>query len=153
MATFSAINATIYGNVRMGFIIAKEGELPEKLDDEKHNIPVAGVVIITVISLLMANLIDLTEIAIIGSAGFLFIFTIVNFSALKLASQIGTNKFIALLASLASTAALVTLIIHTYQSNMRAVLVFLAFIVFSLAFEFFYGRLVRGHFFQRDYKK
>jgi hypothetical protein len=153
LATFSAINASIYGNARLGFIIAKEGELPKKLDDEKHNIPVAGVIIITIISLLMANLIDLTEIAIIGSAGFLFIFTIVNFSGLKLASQIEANKFIALLAFLVSTAALVALFIHTYQTNVRAVLVFVAFIVFSLVFEFFYGRLVRGHFFHRDYKK
>ena len=43
LATFSAINATIYGNARLSYTLAKEGVLPEKLDDEKNNIPFVGV--------------------------------------------------------------------------------------------------------------
>ncbi len=55
LATFSAINATIYGNARLGFILAKEGELPESLDKVNRDIPTVGVVIILILSLLIAN--------------------------------------------------------------------------------------------------
>ncbi|NOY22065.1 MAG: amino acid permease [Acidobacteria bacterium] len=152
LATFSAISATIYGNARLGYIIAKEGELPEILDEERGNIPFMGIVIITALSLLMGNLIDLTDIAIIGSASFLLIFSIVNISAFKLHSKIKGNKWIILTASFASTAAFITLLIHTYSDNPKAILVFLSFICISVLFELVYGKSVRGHFFHRKYK-
>jgi amino acid transporter len=151
LATFSAINATIYGNARLGFIIAKEGELPAILNQERRNIPEMGVIITAALSLVLANSIDLTEIAIIGSASFLLIFFLVNISAYKLAKKIEANRIVILLACLASGAALATLLFHTYSSNARAIGVFLSLIAVSLMFELFYGRLVRGHFFQRAY--
>ncbi len=151
LATFSAINATIYGNARLGFIIAKEGELPVILDQERRNIPEMGVVVTAVLSLIIANSIDLTEIAIIGSASFLLIFFLVNVSAFKLGGEINANRMIVLMACLASGAALATLLFHTYSSNARAIAVFASLICVSILFELVYGRLVRGHFFQRLY--
>ncbi len=153
LATFSAINATIYGNARLGYIIAKKGGLPEIFHQERRNIPEMGVVITATLSLIMANTINLTEIAIIGSASFLLIFFLVNISAYKLARKINANRIIVLIACLASGAALVTLLIHTYSSNTRAIGVFLSLICISVLFEFIYGRLIRGQFFQRSYKK
>lgn len=151
LATFSAINATIYGNARLGYIIAKEGELPEILDQESRNIPVMGVIIITLLSLILANLINLTQIAIIGSAGFLLIFTLVNLSAYKLCNEINGRRTITAIATLTSFAALITLLIQTYADNPEAIWVFVSFIVIAVIFELLYGRLVRGHFFQRWY--
>jgi len=152
LATFSAINATIYGNARLGYIIAKEGELPEILEEEVGTIPFMGIVIITLLSLLMGNLIDLTDIAIIGSASFLLIFTIVNISAFKLQKRIRGNRWIILAAAGASLAAFITLLIHTYRTNIRAIWVFIAFIGISVLFELLYGQFVRGHFFHRAYR-
>ncbi len=151
LATFSAINATVYGNARLGYIVAKEGELPEVLDEEMRNIPVMGVVITSLLSLIIANLIDLTEIAIIGSAGFLFIFSIVNASAYRLHDEIDGNRWVILVATLASISALATLLVHTCLSDPKAILVFSSFVCISILFELIYGRLVRGHFFQRKY--
>lgn len=153
LATFSAINATIYGNSRLGYILAKEGELPEILDEEKRNIPEAGVLLTVFFSLILANSIDLTEIAIIGSASFLLIFLIVNLGAYKLHHDIGASRIITGLASLVSAAALTTLIAHTFSHNSRAVVIFLSFIAIALLFELIYGRLVRKHMFHRCYKK
>jgi len=153
LATFSAINATIYGNARLGFIIAKEGELPSILNQQRRNIPEMGVVITALLSLIMANSIDLTEIAIIGSASFLLIFFLVNISAYKLDGEIDANRKIVFLACLASGAALLTLLFHTYSSNPRAIGVFASLIVISISFELIYGRLIRRQFFQRLYKK
>jgi len=154
LSTFSAINATIYGNARLGYIVAKDGKLPKALmDEEKSGVPFKGVLYTTLFSLVLANSIDLTEIAIIGSAGFLLIFFIVNVSAYKLHHEIKANQLITATASLFACAALVTLLYHTYSSNPRAVIIFISFINISVLFELIYGRYVRGVFFYRRYKK
>ena len=151
LATFSAINATIYGNARLGFVLAKDGQLPETFDKQVWNEPVMGVVITAFISLLIANTIDLTEIAIVGSAGFLLIFALVNASAFKLKKDIGGNQWVYFVALLLCVTALITLLVHTYQRNVMAILVFLSFIGISILFEVIYGMKLRGHFLGRRY--
>jgi len=151
LSTFSAINATIYGNARLGYNLAKEGRLPKSLANEKRHIPGVGVVITSLLSILIANTISLTEIAIIGSAGFLLIFFIVNIAAFKMYDFIGANRFVVALSIVLSLLALLTLLYHTYSTDRVAVGVFGGFIVLSVLFELFYGRLVRGQFFERQY--
>ncbi len=153
LSTFSAINATIYGNARLGYIIAKDGKLPKEMMIEKHDVPFVGVIYTTVLSLLLANTIDLTEIAIIGSAGFLLIFLLVNISAYRLRETIKASKFITILSSLTSFIALSTLLIHSYSTNPQAIIIFMAFILISILFELIYGRFSRIQFFHRAYKK
>jgi amino acid transporter len=151
LATFSAINATIYGNARLGYVLAKDGELPEAFDKQVWNEPITGIVITAIISLLIANTINLTEIAIIGSASFLLIFALINASAFKLKKEIGGNQLVYFLALLLCVIAVMTLLIHTCQSNLRAILVFFSFIGISILFEMTYGRKLRGHFLGRRY--
>ncbi len=151
LATFSAINATIYGNSRLGYILAKEGELPGILEKEERSIPTNGVLLTTLLSLVLANSIDLTEIAIIGSASFLLIFFIVNLASLKLYKSIEANRFVVMMAALMSLAALATLLFHTFFTSPGAIGVFLSFICVAFVFEQSYGRYVRGHLFYRPY--
>ena len=151
LATFSAINATIYGNARLGYTLAKEGELPETFDREVWNEPLPGVLITAAVSLLIANTIELKEIAIIGSASFLLIFALVNAAAYRLRGRIGGSGGLYLAASLLSTAALGILLLHAWEENSRALLIFGTFILLSLLFEAFYGVWVRGHFLGRRY--
>jgi len=151
LATFSAINATIYGNARLGYIIATEGELPKFLAKEKREIPFMGVLITLGLSLLLANSIDLNAIAIIGSASFLLIFFIVNLSAYRVRKAIGAKSSILLLSITATFLALVTLLYHTYASNPKAIIIFISFIAISILFELLYGQYVRKHLFKRKY--
>ena len=152
LSTFSAINATIYGNARLGYRIAKDGKLPHALMSSKNNVPFNGVIYTTLFSLILANSINLTEIAIIGSASFLLLFFIVNLSAYTLRTEIHASSWITIVSSLLALSALITLMLHTYNSNPHAVIIFGAFILISLLFELIYGRYVRGHIFQRRYK-
>ncbi|WP_297442037.1 APC family permease [Sulfurimonas sp.] len=152
LSTFSAINATIYGNARLGYIIAKDGKLPKMLMKYKKDVPFSGVLYTAFFSLILANSIDLTEIAIIGSAGFLLIFLLVNISAYRLRKEIKANPIILIISSTFSFIALAVLLFHTYSSNPRAIMIFMAFIIISLLFELIYGRYIRGQFFSRDYK-
>jgi len=151
LATFSAINATIYGNSRLGFMLAKEGELPDILAKEERNIPTMGVIFTASLSLIMANSINLTEIAIIGSASFLLIFFIVNMAGYRLHKKLGASKKIALIACLMSCVALLTLLVDTFSDNLVAIGIFLAFIGISILFELVYGKIVRKHIFNRPY--
>ncbi len=152
LSTFSAINATLYGNARLGYKIAKDGKLPHTLMDSKKNVPFNGVLYTTLFSLILANSIDLTEIAIIGSAGFLLIFFLVNVSAYKLHTEINASPIVTILSSVFALFALITLMLHTYDSNPHAMIIFGSFIIISLLFELIYGRYVRGQIFQRKYK-
>jgi len=149
LATFSAINATIYGNGRLGLILAIEGELPVSLQKEKNNIPTRSILVTTFFALILANSIDLTQIAIIGSASFLLIFFIVNVAAFKLAKKIKANRYIVFCACIISLLAFATLIVHTYLNDTQAIVIFCAFILLSIAFELLYGKFVRKHIFSR----
>ncbi len=151
LATFSAINATIYGNARLGYFLARDGELPEAFDRELWNEPVTGVSVTAFISLLIANTLDLSSIAVIASASFLLVFALVNASACKLTKEIHGRRWIHLGASVACAASLLLLLLHAAQSDFRAILVFIAFIVLSVLFEWVYGKNIRGHFFWRLY--
>ncbi len=153
LSTFSAINATIYGNARLGYIIAKYGKLPKALmdEDKRSGVPFKGVLYTTLFSLVLANSIDLTQIAIIGSAGFLLIFFIVNVSAYRLHRTIGASRMILLTSSTLAFLALCTLLLHTYRTNPDAVMIFMGFIIISGMFELIYGRYVRGQLFDRNY--
>jgi hypothetical protein len=151
LSTFSAINATIYGNARLGFIIAKDGRLPKDLAKERNSIPFVGIIYTLIFSLILANTIKLNEIAIIGSAGFLLIFFIVNISAYKLRKKIDANPIILILSSTLTLFSLITLLIYTYDTNPIAVIIFILFIIVSLIFELLYGKYVRNHIFGREY--
>ena len=143
LATFSAINATIYGNGRLGYILAMEGELPKELNKEKKTIPNISILVTSFFSLIIANSIELSQIAIIGSASFLLIFFIVNIAALKLYKELEANRVIVLISCMVSLLALVTLLVHTYTTDKNAIIIFFAFIAFSILFEAIYGKLIR----------
>ena len=141
LATFSAINATIYGNARLGFSLAKDGELPEFLERKAWARPVYGVLLTAGLSLLLANLVDLTAIAVMGSAGFLIIFAAVNAANVKLAAETQGNRFVSSLGFFACVGALAALIYHTAEDNAHALWVVLGMIVVSFLFELVYPRI------------
>jgi amino acid transporter len=110
LSTGSAINATLYGAARISYVIAKEGELPERLEEKIWNRPIEGLLITTGVTLLLANLVDLSRIAIMGSAGFLLIFAAVNISNARLSSITKSRKGVSILGAAVCLAALAVLI-------------------------------------------
>lgn len=117
LATLSAINATIYGDARLGFSLARDGELPRVLAGEVKGQPVASVVAITTLSLALANGLDLAAIAIMGSAGFLLVFGVVNAAAFALSAEIGSSRAVNACGVLGCGAALVALIQETWRTH------------------------------------
>jgi hypothetical protein len=144
LATFSAINATLYGSARLGFALAKDGELPRLLERQVWDEPVAGVLTAGGLSLLVANLVDLQAIAMIASGGFLLVFGVANAAAVRLAGDTGGNPLISGVGALGCLAALATLLAETARTNHLALWAFVTFVVFAVGFELTYGKLRRG---------
>jgi amino acid transporter len=110
LSTGSAINATLYGAARITYIIAKEGELPELLEKNIWNRPIEGLFITSVLTLLVANLFDLSSISMMGSAGFLLIFAAVNGANVRLYEKTDSRRWIAVLGVVICSGALGALI-------------------------------------------
>jgi len=139
ISTFSAINASLYGGSRVSFEVAEDDELPHHLTSKLWNQPI-GLLITAVLTLLIANTLELESISTAGSSGFLLIFAIVNYVAFKLSNQIKGKKLIPLIGFLMCSIAFVTLIIQQFQSNLVGVVVILAIIFGCFAFEYLYKK-------------
>ncbi|MCB9100722.1 MAG: amino acid permease [Anaerolineales bacterium] len=138
LATFSAINATLYGSARLSYVIATEGELPAFLEDRVWNQPVVGLLITTALALLLANIGNITQISTMASAGFLIIFGIVNAANFILAEAVGSHKLLAGFGVLACAAALITLCWSSYQSNPIQLVVLVAMVGVAMMMELLY---------------
>lgn len=136
ISTFSAINASLYGGSRVSYEIAEEDELPHELTGKLWNQPV-GLMITAVMTLLVANTLNLESISTAGSVGFLLIFAIVNYIGFKLSDEIKGNKIIPFVGFIFCSVALVVLIVQQYSSNILGVIV-----AFSIILICFIGEII-----------
>jgi len=143
LATFSAINATLYGAARLSYVIALEGELPARLEREVWHQPIAGLLITTVLALLLANFFDISSISTMGSAGFLLIFAIVNAANFVKAGEIKSNRIVAGAGVFACLAALTVLIGYTLRTSPAQVLVLVGMVLAAVVIEAVYMRFLK----------
>jgi amino acid transporter len=143
LSTGSAINATLYGAARLSFTIAKEGELPEVLEKKIWNRPIEGLLITAATTLLIANLFDLSSISIMGSAGFLLIFTAVNAANLKLRKETCSFFLLPLLGLLACSGALFVLLWQIYRTSPAKLLILAVMAGLAFLLEWLYRKLRR----------
>jgi amino acid transporter len=117
LSTASAINATIYGAARLSYAIAKDGELPSTLERKAWGKPIEGLMITTGVTLLIANLSDLSSMSMIGSTGFLLIFATVNGANVALAKETHSKRFLSLIGVGLCVGAIGSLIWQTVNSS------------------------------------
>ena len=137
-STSSAINATLYGTCRVSYMVAKYGELPESVEKPIWKQAYEGLVVVSFLSLLFANLASLEAISTAGSGGFLLIFLFVNLAAFKLRRKTKINPAIPLLGSFLTLLALLVLVYRMAISNFMSLVVFFALVAFSFLLEFGY---------------
>lgn len=140
LSTSSAINATLYGAARISYIIAKEGELPERLEGKIWNRPIEGLLITSGLTLLVANLFDLSSIAMMGSSGFLLIFAAVNSANLRLYRKTASHRWIATLGIILCLSALGALIWQIAGTSPQELWVLIVMIGSAFAIEAIYRR-------------
>jgi amino acid transporter len=117
LSTASAINATLYGAARLSYCIARDGELPAMLERNVWGEPLEGLLITAGLTLIVANVFDLTSISTLGSAGFLLIFAAVNAANARHARHTNSRCWISTVGSLACLAAFCALVWQTTRTG------------------------------------
>ncbi|WP_319507727.1 APC family permease [uncultured Methanolobus sp.] len=140
LSTTSAINATLYGASRVSFIIAKDGELPEILEEKIWNRPIEGLLITSFLTLIVANVFNLSSISIMGSAGFLLIFGAVNASNVHLHQKTGSHRWISITGVIVCSIALLTLVWYTLNNSPKDILTLAFMLCLAFAIEEIYRR-------------
>ena len=139
ISTFSAINATLYGGSKVNYELAKDDELPHEFTKYFWNQPI-GLLITALLTLLIANTLNLESISTSGSAGFLLIFTIVNYTNYKLAIKTHSNKHISLLGAILCLIALFALMYQQFGTNITGAIAAIGIIAFSYIVEYLYKK-------------
>lgn len=116
ISTFSAINSTIYGGSRVSYELGEDDEDPHELTKIFWNEPI-GLLITVILTLVVGNILNLESISTVGSAGFLFIFALVNYVNYKLSKTTKSKKYISLFGALLCIVALVTLLYQQFGIN------------------------------------
>ena len=117
LSTASAINATVYGAARLSYVIAKDGELPQILEKKTWGKPVDGLLITSGVTLLIANLTNISSMSTMGSAGFLLIFAAVNAANVILAKETGSLRTLSIIGVVLCLSALGSLVWETGSST------------------------------------
>ena len=134
LATFSAINATLYGSARLSYTIATEGELPAALERRTWNQPV-GLHITALIGLGMAVALRVASISALASAIFLGVFAVVNAAAFK---QAGAGRWPRLVSGsgvIGCVASLAIVVGRSLAQDPLSMLVLAALLASALAAE------------------
>ncbi|OMP30049.1 APC family permease [Mangrovimonas sp. DI 80] len=143
ISTFSAINASLYGGSRVNYEIAEDDELPHHFLAKFWNHPI-GLLITSIATLILVNVLKLESISTAGSMGFLLIFGIVNLTGFRLAEDTGSNKFIPLIGFVLCMTALVVLIQQQYRTNLLGILISFGIIAGCFVMEYLFKRSERS---------
>ncbi|NYI60522.1 APC family permease [Cellulomonas soli] len=113
LATSSSVNANIYAAVGSTAKLAQSGQFPPVFGARARVGSTRGLVISCVLVLGLANLVDLSAIASLGSVVALGIFLIVSVAALRLRAQTGSNVLVVITGIVATAVVLVVFSVQT----------------------------------------
>jgi len=150
LSTASAINATLYGAARLSYVIAKEGELPQALEKKIWKQPVEGLLITSAIALITANMLDLSSISTIGSAGFLLIFAAVNGANAIMHRKTRSNRYVSVVGVVVCLAAFSALIWQTIVTRPSSLWFLVIMVFMSFVIELAYRSFRKRHFHLQD---
>jgi len=139
ISTFSAVNATLYGGTRVNYELAEDDELPHEFTKIFWNQPM-GLAVTAILTLIVANTLNLESISTAGSAGFLLIFALVNFANFKLSKITESKKIVSLLGIIFCSTALIALVFQQYTTNLLGVIVVAGIFILAYGFEYLFKR-------------
>lgn len=147
LACGSAINATLYSSSRLTATIARSGQLPSELQRDIRGQPLEGVLLFALAGLVIANFVPLGAIATMGSAGFLFIFMVVNYTSFRLARDTGAKRWISLLGAATCAGSLILLCMEVDENPATRSQMWIVFGTVAMAFliEILFSRWRAGH--------
>ncbi len=137
LSTASAINATIYGAGRVGYLVAKLGEIPRTFEEKIKN-GYEGMIIIGLLGIIFAISFNVENISIAGSLGFLIVFSLVNLANYKLYKETKSNKYISLIGFILTSISAVILVgynaIHNPSNLANAAIAIIGVALFTIIY-------------------
>lgn len=140
-STASAINATLFGGANVSYMIARDGQLPEKFSRRVWRNGTEGLLISTGIVVVLVLLFDLAPVAMMASAAFLVIYTAVNGAHLRVAGETGGNRAVIAAAAVACAATAVFLGVYLWGRSRPALFAVVGLLAFSFAGEWGFRRI------------
>jgi len=150
----SSINANLYSTANMTYLLAKEGELPDFESRKLWRAGTMGLLTTSVLILLIANFLDLSRIASLGSLVYLIVYSAVHLGHwLKLTSKTGALKTIVAAAFVSNFAVLILFGLQILRTKPFVLILLLGLVVFSFMIEFYLHvikkRRIHAAFFRR----
>ena len=138
LSAASSINANLYSTANMTYLMAKDGELPEFEAKKLWRAGTGGLLTTAVLVLVIANFLDLSRIAVLGSIVYLIVYSAVHWGHLKsLCAETGAYKIVVSLAFLTNAAVLVIFGFQTAQRNPLVVYLLVALLLVSILIEIY----------------
>jgi amino acid transporter len=122
LATFSAINATLYGAARLSAKLALEGELPDGFRRHPWDQPI-GLHVTALLGLAIAVGLPLSSISSVSSSIFLIVFTIVNAAAWQAGDRARVRRPVAGAGVAGCAASLVVLTVRNVAADPTSLVV------------------------------
>jgi amino acid transporter len=116
LATASSVNATLYASGGLTAMLAEAGQFPPLFGRGSRLGRHAGMLITAGIVLVVANVVDLSAIASVGSACSLLIFLLVGATGYRLRSETGASALVVLAGMAATAVVLVFFAVDTLRN-------------------------------------
>jgi len=134
LATASAINAGIFGASKLPITLAQMGEAAGIWDREVWQRHPAGLIYVAASALVISNLLNLHAMSAAASAGFLAIFSLVNFANARLSQQTTSKGWISKAGGASCLLALATMIVQTLREPEHSLEIYCFAALFLLPF-------------------
>jgi len=140
LATASSVNATLYASGGLTAMLAKVGQFPSFFGRGSPLGSHAGLLITSAVVLVVANVVDLSAIASVGSACSLLIFLLVGIAGYRRRADTGSNAVIVLAAIAVTAIVLVFFTIDTLDNAPETFIAIVAIALLSIALDFIWKR-------------
>jgi len=140
LATSSSVNANIYAATGSTAKLAEAEQFPPVFGQAARVGGTRGLVISVVLVLVLANLVDLTAIASLGSVVALGIFLITSIAALRLRAETGSKAWVIVLGIATTVFVLVVFCAQTLRESPQTFIAMLAVVGLAIVLDLLWSR-------------
>jgi amino acid transporter len=145
LATSSSVNATVYASGGLTTQLAEVGQFPPFFGRRSPLGSHAGLMITSALVLVVANLVDLSAIASVGSACSLMIFLLVGVSGYRCRAETGARAPVVVAAIGVTAVVLIFFAIDTLRNEPETFVAIVAIALLSVVLDFVWKRSRAAH--------
>jgi amino acid transporter len=140
LATTSSVNATLYASGGLTRSLAEVGQFPTFFGRRTRRGAHFGLLITAGLVLVVANLVDLSAIASVGSAIALAVFVLIGVAGYRCRAETGAGTAITITTIVVSAVVLAFFAVDTLRNDPATFVAILVIIVLAVAFDFLWKR-------------